>query len=655
MPKFRSRSVFSQGAHSWLTPACLTLGSCLSATAMADDSSNIELESMVVTATMSARPIETAPAFTTVLSAEEIESAPVDSLGDLLRANAGLNNLTDSNGRDDIQIRGLDSDYTMILINGKRVSSGGAFAKGSDVDFNSIPVSSIERIEVIRGPMAALYGSDAIGGVINIITKKSAGEWRGSVSGEYTVVDSGEDGGRYRLGGTVMGSLNDKVSLSVSADQYSRDAWYANDADEVPEQEEKTASNLTSTLTVDLDEQQSIDIDLGYNHDDRPYQLYGTSSYRDQTINRYDLALTHTGQWSNASTTAYIKYEHSDVDDYNTSYDIPQHHTKETNLYAKAYGHTSLGMNDLVAGFDFRHQELEDPVNYVETGKYSIDQAGVFVQDELALTDQLTLTLGGRWDHHEIFGGHFSPKSYLVYQLNDAVTLKGGVGKAFKAPDGRKLSPEYNEISCGGSCYIPGNPDLEPETSITKELGVEVRQPYWSLSADVFDTEVKDKIERELGEADEDGVYSPVWVNLSKVTSKGYEVSGDLDLTDSLVVTGNYTRLIVKDEDDAVIEYRPEHQSNLGIKMQATDALSASLNVNYVGGMTYSYWADSQTNVRKLSYYRTDLGFLMDMNEAVQLKFGVNNIGDINLTDMDDNISTVELGRNYYFGGTYYF
>ncbi|MDO6806404.1 TonB-dependent receptor, partial [Wenyingzhuangia sp. 1_MG-2023] len=84
---------------------------------------------------------------------------------------------------------------------------------------------------------------------------------------------------------------------------------------------------------------------------------------------------------------------------------------------------------------------------------------------ELALTDQLTLTLGGRWDHHEIFGGHFSPKSYLVYQLNDAVTLKGGVGKAFKAPDGRKLSPEYNEISCGGSCYIPGNPDLEPETS----------------------------------------------------------------------------------------------------------------------------------------------------------------------------------------------
>ncbi|MDO6806396.1 TonB-dependent receptor, partial [Wenyingzhuangia sp. 1_MG-2023] len=85
------------------------------------------------------------------------------------------------------------------------------------------------------------------------------------------------------------------------------------------------------------------------------------------------------------------------------------------------------------------------------------------------------------------------------------------------------------------------------------------------------------------------GVYSPVWVNLSKVTSKGYEVSGDLDLTDSLVVTGNYTRLIVKDEDDAVIEYRPEHQSNLGIKMQATDALSASLNVNYVGGMTYSY------------------------------------------------------------------
>ncbi|MFK4752898.1 TonB-dependent receptor plug domain-containing protein [Oceanobacter antarcticus] len=655
MTKFNRRSTLLNGMYPCLTPACLTLATCLSSVVVADDSSVIELEAVVVTATMSARPIETAPAFTTVLDAEAIEAAPVDSLGDLLRANAGLNNLTDGNGRDDIQIRGLDGDYTMVLVNGKRVSSGGAFAKGTDVDFNSIPVTSIERIEVIRGPMAALYGSDAIGGVINIITKKSAGDWRGSVSGEYTVVDSGEDGGRYRLGGTAMGSLSDQVSLSVSADQYSREAWYANDDDDVPDQEEKTASNLTSTLTLDLNEQQSIDIDFGYNQDKRPYQAYSSSSYREQEISRYDLALTHTGLWDSASTTAYIKYEHSDVDDFNTSYVTPQHHTKESNLYAKAYGNTAFGANDLVAGVDYRHQELEDPINYVATGKYSIDQVGVFVQDEIALMEALTLTLGGRWDNHEIFGGHFSPKGYLVYQLNDAVTLKGGIGKAFKAPDGRKLSPEYNEISCGGGCYIPGNPDLTPETSITKELGVEVRQPDWALSADVFDTEVKDKIERELGAADDDGVYHPIWVNLSKVTSRGYELSGDLDVADHLAVSGNYTRLSVKDGDDAVIEYRPEHQANLALKMQATDALSASLSVNYVGGMTYSFWANSQTNVHKLSYYRTDLGFLMDLNEAVRLKFGVNNIGDTNLDNMDSHITTVELGRNYYLGGTYSF
>ncbi|WP_221797918.1 TonB-dependent receptor plug domain-containing protein [Oceanobacter mangrovi] len=634
----------------------LVVANAVAAQAWAEETDeNPVMEEVVVSATMSARAIETAPAFTSVMTAEQIESSPVDSLGDLLRITAGVNNLSDTSGRDEIQIRGLEGQYTLMLVNGKRISSGGAFAKGSDADFNSIPMSAIERVEVIRGPMAALYGSDAIGGVINIITKKSAGDWRGSVGADYTSVTSGDEGNRYRVGGNVMGSLTDMASLSVTAETYSRDAWYANSEDDVPEQEEKQSTNLASTLTLDIADNQSVDIDLGYNQDDRPRQLYSSGSYRDQSITRYDVAVTHTGEFGDFNTTAFLKYENSDVDDYNTSYTVPQHHTQESNIYGKTYATTMQGIHSLVAGLDFRHQELEDPVNYVETGKYSIDQYAGFLQDELALTDDLLLTLGGRYDHHEVFGGHVSPKAYLVYQLNDSVTLKGGAGKAFKAPDGRYLSPEYNEISCGGSCYIPGNPDLKPESSVSKEFGIEVVQPIWSLSADVFKTDVKDKIERELGDA-VNGTYYPQWVNRSKVTSKGYEMSGDLQLGTDWFTTANYTRLIVKDEDGAVVEDRPEHQANLSIDWQTTDSLKTMLKVNYIGGINYSYWVSGVgTQYVKMSYYRTDLNFKLAATDDLDIKFGVNNLADVNLQNMDANVNTVQLGRNYFVGGTYNF
>merc|ERR1712000_657517 len=111
------------------------------------------------------------PAFTTVVTADDIAKTSVNSLPDLLRNTVGVNNLSNAAGRDELQIRGLGGEYTLVLVNGKRVSSGGAFAKGSDADLSSFPLNNIERVEVIRGPMAAIYGSDAIGGVVNIITK----------------------------------------------------------------------------------------------------------------------------------------------------------------------------------------------------------------------------------------------------------------------------------------------------------------------------------------------------------------------------------------------------------------------------------------------------------------------------------------------------
>ncbi len=629
-----------------------------------------ELENMVTTATLSARDSATVPAFTTVITAEDIERSAVTSLADLLRDTVGVHNSNDSLGRDELRIRGLGGDYTLILVNGKRVSSGSAFAKGSDVDYNSIPLNSIDRVEIIRGPMSSVYGADAIGGVLNIITKAPTQEWSGNVSAEYRTIESGEDGQQQRLGASVRGELAPGSRLFVAIEQKQHDAWYEDRADkkanEPPRLEEKTSTNLFVTLSQDLNAEQTLDVDLALNKDDRPLGVYASGPRtREQELERMELALTHTGRWGWGTTTAFVKHEDSEVKDFNSSYAAPQtHNTGEQNLYAKAYANVTAGSNAIVAGMDYRHQEIEDKTTYLKTGKLSIDELAAFIQDEITVADNLFVTLGGRLDNHEIFGSNFSPKAYVVYQFNDALTVKGGVSKAFKAPDGSYLSEEYRVISCGGACDLAGNPDLKAETSINYEAGIELRQDTWEMALSWFNNDIDDLIERQITYDTNNDPVAAEWINVAKANTNGFELTASADVLSNLTLSGNMTYLDTEYEDAAgetfVLTGRPEYEANTTVDWQASDAVSALLSVNYLAGMQYSSWANNGgTWVQEFpvakSYYRTDLGVVGKVSDTFTLRGGVKNLTDVQLSEIDPSYTLFELGRNYYVSGTYNF
>ncbi|MFA7554231.1 MAG: TonB-dependent receptor [Spongiibacteraceae bacterium] len=620
------------------------------------------VEEVVITATMTERDSATSPAFTTVITAEDIARVPGNSIADLLRETVGVNNKTDNTGRDEVQIRGLSGRYTLILIDGKRVSSSGALWRGGDFDYSSIPMGSIERVEIVRGPMAALYGSDAMGGVVNIITKHPTKEWQGSVTGELRTVGSGEEGDQYRVSVSALGAVTDKVSLSVSGEYYDRDAWFANSANDpkdVPVLEEKQSSSFLATTVVKLTDAQTLDIDLSYNHDKRPYGLYSyvyypawnyeNYSYGEQEITRYTYGLTHKGTWDWGKTVVFVKQEDSEIDDFNTDYDAPQQRqVKEKNTYAKAYGAGVWGRHGLTAGIDYRQQVIEDPVTYLDTGEVSTDNVAVFVQDEISLTEKINFTLGGRVDEHDIFGSHFSPKVYLTYQLSDAITFKGGVSEAYKAPDAYQLSEEYRIISCGGSCYLAGNPDLDPETSVNYEVGFEIRRPTWNMSAVIFNNDVEDMI---IAVYDPSGP-SREWRNIATAKTNGIELEGSVDVVSTFSINANLTYLdteyIDADGKETDLDNRPEFLANLGFNWQLTENLTTALTTNYVGKQFYE--GDELSG-----YSRVDLTAVMDVSSAVVMRFGVKNLTDVNLEDKDDKFVTHELGRNYYLSATYNF
>lgn len=617
---------------------------------------------VVVTATLRSHTIAAAPAFTTVITAEDIAKSPVNGIADLLRETVGVNNALDSTGRDQIQIRGLAGQYTLMLVNGKRLSSGGALWRGGDFDFSSIPLNSIQRIEIVRGPMAALYGSDAIGGVVNIITKQASRQWNTSISAEYRHIASGDQGQQTRLGLATSGAFNDQLSLSIAGEIYDREAWYstsASDRTRPTRLEGKESKNISGNLTFKLTESQTLDVDLAYNDDQRPKAMYyyaynpqtkvETRDIGEQAIQRLTYGVSHKANWHWGSSTAFISREETEIDDYNSRYKAPlQRHPKENNTYAKFYASTDLASNTLTAGIDLRSQTIEDKFTYLKTGKITTRSAALFAEDEIALAKNLHLTLAGRVDHNDLFGNHFTPKTYLSYQPSATVTIKGGVNKAFKAPSAYQVSDEYRVISCGGRCTLTGNPNLTPEKSTNLELGFEIHEKDWNISVVGFKNDVDSMII---------AYYDPKlltrrWINVAKANTNGLEVQADLKLTPAVSLSGNITHLNAKYTNEngvqTNLDNRPSNIAHLSLQWKPRSNLSTSLSANYVGEQTYE-------NKPLPAYTRLDWNFSTQLQKNLIARFGVKNISNVNLENKSKDFTFYELGRSYYLSGSYSF
>lgn len=605
---------------------------------------------VTVTATGTPESTLTAPAFTTVITSEDLKKEGVASSGlpEILGRSVGVNDRTDATGRDEVVIRGMGANYSLVLVNGRRVSTSDALWRGGDFDYHSIPMSAIERVEVVRGPLSSLYGSDAIGGVVNIITKKPTDKWSGEINGDYRVVEPGRGGTQYRTGLYAAGPIVDKVSASVSAEYFNRQAWYDDSRYNgvVPVLEKKNLANLLTTLAFDVTENQTLEANYGLNRDNRPRGYYDRwLSSQKQEIVRNTFGAAHRGNWSWGDTLVEANYEDGRIDDYNSSFNAPQQrHLKEKNLFLHGRSNFQLGFNRLTAGTEYRKQTVEDPNTFLQSGKSEIGQKAVYLQDQIGLIDGLTLTVGTRYDHHEIFGGKVTSRANVVYALTDALSLKAGVSQGYKAPDAYQLSREYRIVSCGGRCFLSGNPDLEPETSTNYEIGLETRYDRWDGSVVLFHNKVKDMIQ---------AVYDPVavarnWSNINNVDISGVEVTGSVSLTPKLLLSGNYTYLYTEQSNGAELDYRPRHKINASLTWQALDTVSTSVSTSYTGPQL-------QGTSKMPGYTLLNWGVSADVTEALTVGAGVKNITDVILSEKNVNFTSVEVGRNYYVSANYRF
>ena len=628
--------------------------------ALAENGNSHELGQVTVTASGHAQQLEDAPASISVITREQIEQRYYQDATDALRDIPGVIITGGGSGDrgNDIVIRGMPAQYTLILVDGKPVSTRETRPNGSagfEQDWLP-PLQAIERIEVVRGPMSTLYGSDAIGGVINVITRKVAEEWGGAVQLDTIIQDDSRSGdiqqGNFSLSGPL---LADTLGLQVYGRASSRQEDRFVDGFE-----EKNLKNLNARLSFTPTDNQDFTLEAGRTKQDRRSLIgysapatgcRGGCTDSDNEFTREVLALSHTGRWDFGTTDSYVQREEAE----NLTREM-----KVTNTSAKTALVTPLGDHLLTVGANFEKEELSDETSNQISDRTEVDASkwALFAEDEWMLPGNVSVTGGVRLDDDENYGSHVSPRLYGVWGMAPRWTLKGGVSTGFRSPSLREITPDWGQVSRGGDVY--GNPDLEPETSVNKELGL-----YFNAGRDlqanvtVFHNDFKDKITRIAcppsvcpGGPNQFGSDPTYRVNVDEAVTRGVEAAVSTTLARTLDLTLSYT---YTDSEQKSGEYKgeplnqvPKHLASLQADWRVTGRLSPWLAVRYRGEESQPTTGPSSSSIVAPSNTLVDAGLAFKLTPQATLNTGIYNIADKEI--FQDEYGYVEDGRRYWLG-----
>ena len=650
-----------------------------------------------------------APASISIIKADEIARRGYTDLRQILDTLEGVDTFG-ATGRFDtpaVSIRGMSDSYTLILVDGV-AQSGPGIAGGMMRSFNQLANTSlpspaqIERIEVVRGPMSTLYGSDAMGGVINIITKKVADEFHGSVSvgGIRETTDNKSSTMKYNfnLSGPVT---REKVGMQMRGSYMKRGAS-AFGVDKEKRDYDNWNLGTRVTYTPAAGHSYYFDIDRGQNMRDgdfaqrgrMPAPLPGATVQTNlsgdvaQRFDRMKIVLGaenkvgKEGTWTN--TLSFLRNEmHLEADMTGTAKPsimprtIPIRSQIRNNVkndfvtfdtkYVTPLGddHTlAVGARWQREGVDYHLKRTIAPTGWApppfvnmmrqrssnDNGSLSRSSWALYGEDTWALTKKLVFTYGLRYDHPEDYDDNLSPRGYLIYMPNRNFTVKGGVATGYKAPTMLQSAPVDIHLNITGEIYR-GNTGLKPEKSTTEEIGFYYHNEHdTDAHVTFFHTDFKNKID--LGDAVTVAGIGDVrtYENVGKARIHGVEVGTKFAIAPKVSAGLNWTLLTsqIKSGKNVGQPLRstPKQAVNLRLDWMPTDATDVWLSAQYRSGMYRSKQAAGIA-----SHYRPftvlNMGVTHKLRDGLSVQFAVNNLLNRNF----DQTRTAADGTKY---GDYY-
>ncbi|MFD1033469.1 TonB-dependent receptor domain-containing protein [Sphingomonas hankookensis] len=572
---------------------------------------------IVVTAAGYEQRIADAPASITVLDRANLEEKRFGSLAEALQDVQGVDvgGEAGKTGGLNISIRGMPSEYTLILLDGRRQNPpGGVTPNGFGETTTSFlpPFSAIDRIEVVRGPMSTLYGSDAMGGVVNIITRKVGRRWVGTATAESTIQGDDRFGNIQSINGFAQGPLvADLVGLTLRGSVFHRegsdipipgDPALTLGRNPVRSDIYNYGGRLSFTPHADHDLWIEYDRNQqAYDNSDGQLGTLGSGGYApEQRFNRSNYVVAHS--WRTALGTLDTTLTRNETETIGRL--IPN----GTPGKVPGSPRTLEARNDIV---DSRFAGRQGPVAFTVGGQYwrarmvegvapepfAFTQWAGFAEATVTLTDGFNLTGGARYDDHSTFGNKWSPRAYAVWNVTDALTLKGGVSRGFKTPRVEQIAEGIIGFGNQGRTPLLGTPSLTPETSTSYEAGIYYDDKgAFSGNVTLFNNDFTDKIAagpgipncRFTGNPNRPGcldvgpfpavdLFSQS-INIDEARTRGIEAAGRIAFGPAVSLTANYTYTETEQlsgpEQGRPLVGIPRHMVNTNLRWAITDRAS---------------------------------------------------------------------------------
>ena len=587
--------------------------------AEAEDMDVYEGADYVVTATKTQIEKKEVPQSVEVITREEIQNMGAITMQDALRTATNFEISDAGMTGNSFSMRGGSTTDVLILLNGRRIPGEGS---GGQVNTNTyvlsrLNVANVERIEILRGPVGAIYGSEAKDGVINIITKKStkASTTIGVATGTKTMSNY------YHFDSGKQGKVSAVLDANFTKDRYFRYKDASMSRYFGPRQ------NYSFNMDYDMTDDDKLNLYMDYENTDQQAQYFQgamgssgavnyTSPYR---VDRRSMALTYDGKRDKHNFTLATNYGILKKNS-GSAASTKVNHSEYESWQFEARDTVELDANNkLTFGAEYKKEGRTDSSVDRKAGQYSY-----FIHDELRVGDKLLVIPAIRLDKHDEFGGQTSPSLGATYAFTENSRFKANYGKGFRAPTVYEL---YGTMM--GMINI-GNADLKPEKSEGYELSYEQEFGKTNAKLTYFKNDKKDAISlKNMG-----GRFNYKYVNIAEASAEGVEFEVKQDLSNGFSLTGNYNWL---DSIDKSTGERNDYsaKNTFMLKLQWDDPANTGWSVE-AWNKWYSNYMIHDENSNPKNYSINTFNFVVNKRwgEKYRAYFGLDNAFNKELTDM---------------------
>lgn len=619
--------------------AALSLWLLLSPAVMAQDM--VSLDNVVVSATRTERDRYDVPVRTEVVTQQELRRTHARSLKEALENVPGLQ-LREIHGKSGYEatMQGMTSDQLLILIDGLPLAA----STGSTVDLSQYSLADVGRIEIIKGAASAQYGSSAMGGVINIITREADAGGRASVTydagsyGQQNSSGNSQHVAQHHINTLVEGG-NNRLQARLSADLRDSEGFDADRSSWVREGDASRRLQYAGRLSWTPSDAAYLSVDAQrFEESDRqwmPVELEGRLPNKTEEIDRNRLALNSGWRVDNFSVTLKGLIERYRSESAKRNLGFPMSYderdmTLDTEFLSVQVDFPLAAQHQFQLGADIRDEELtqfKDGVSEIgEYGAANRQNYELFLQDDYFFSAKTEIIAGLRVQQDSDFGLYSSPKIALKHSLADngnfQTIFRTSIGTGYRVPNLKERYYTFDHSSIGYK--VIGNPDLQPEASLSYQAGL------WfdwnsrrTLDINAFYNDIRDLIQTDEDNATiVDGIAVYTYRNISNARTLGLETVFSDRLTPAIGLMLSHTYTQAKNTDtQQTLTRRPEHIVRIGIDWQAMEQLEFNARVRYQSREL----ASSSTGIWSPAWSTIDLKMNYQVSPALSLFGGIDN------------------------------